>query len=135
MATTRVEIVTPERNLFSGEAEMVVCRAVSGDIAFLANHMPYLAALEPGVVRLDLEGGEQVSLAVHGGFVEVHDNRVTMLADVAERPEEIDVARAERAREEAERRVTAGEGAEAELALRRAEARLEASRAAATTGR
>lgn len=135
MATTHVEIVTPERNLFSGEAEMVVCRAVGGDIAFLANHMPYLAALEPGLVRLDLEGGEHVLLAVHGGFVEVHDNRVTMLADVAERPEEIDVARAERAREEAERRVSAGEGAEAEAALRRAETRLEAARGSAAPAR
>jgi len=125
MATTHVEIVSPQRNLFSGEAEMVVCRAEGGDIAFLANHMPYLAVLEPGVVRLDLEGGEQRRLAVHGGFVEVHDNRVTMLASVAELPAEIDVARARRALEEAER----GEGPEAEAARQRAEARIEAAQA------
>ena len=128
MATTEVEIVSPQRNLFSGEAEMVVCRAEGGDIAFLANHMPYLAVLEPGVVRLDLEGGDQVRFAVHGGFVEVHDNRVTMLASVAETPEEIDVARAERALEEAERRVSAGDDPDAEKARQRAEARLEVAR-------
>lgn len=79
MATTHVEIVAPERNLFSGEAEMVVCRAVGGDIAFLANHMPYLAALEPGDIRVDLEGGEPLTFPVHGGFVQVNDNRVIML--------------------------------------------------------
>lgn len=87
MATTHVEIVAPERNLFSGEAEMVVCRAVGGDIAFLANHMPFLAALEPGDVRVDLEGGEQLSFPVHGGFVQVHDNRVVML--VVEQGQEV----------------------------------------------
>ena len=126
MATTHVELVTPERNLFSGEAEMVTCRTAGGDIAFLADHMPYLGVLEPGLVRVIAEGGHEERFAAHGGFVEVHDNRVTMLADVAERPEEIDVARAQQARDEAERRVAAGEGPEAEAALRRAQARLEA---------
>ncbi|HEX5266236.1 MAG TPA: F0F1 ATP synthase subunit epsilon [Acidimicrobiales bacterium] len=79
MATTHVEIVAPERNLFSGEAEMVVCRAEGGDIAFLADHMPYLAALEAGEIRVDLEGGAQERFVVSGGFVQVHDNRVIML--------------------------------------------------------
>ena len=79
MATTHVEIVAPERNLFSGEAEMVVCRAADGDVAFLADHMPFLAALEAGDIRVDLEGGEQLHFPVSGGFVQVHDNRVIML--------------------------------------------------------
>ena len=79
MATTHVEIVAPERNLFSGEAEMVVCRAADGDIAFLADHMPFLAALDAGDIRVDLEGGEQVRFPVSGGFVQVHHNRVVML--------------------------------------------------------
>jgi F-type H+-transporting ATPase subunit epsilon len=79
VATTHVEIVAPERNLFSGEAEMVVCRAADGDIAFLADHMPFLAALEAGDIRVDLEGGEQLHFPVGGGFVQVHDNRVIML--------------------------------------------------------
>jgi F-type H+-transporting ATPase subunit epsilon len=126
MAATHVEVVTPERNLFSGEAEMVTCRTAGGDIAFLADHMPYLGALEPGVVRIITEGQAELRLAVHGGVVEVHANRVTLLADVAEPAAEIDRARAERAREAAERAVASGAGSQAEAALRRAQARLEA---------
>ena len=79
MATTHVEIVAPQRNLFSGDAEMVVCRAADGDVAFLADHMPFLAALEAGDIRVDLEGGEQLHFSVSGGFVQIHDNRVIML--------------------------------------------------------
>lgn len=109
---------------------MVTCRTAGGDIAFLADHMPYLAALEPGLVRILQEGGAEMRLAVHGGFVEVHDNRVVMLADVAEAAGDIDLVRAQRARDEAERRIGSGTGtdtAEAEAALQRAQARLEAS--------
>jgi F-type H+-transporting ATPase subunit epsilon len=84
VAATHVELVTPERNLYSGEAEMVVCRTAGGDIAFLANHMPYLGALEPCVVRIVPEGGgAEFQVNVEGGFVQVHDNRVTILADAA----------------------------------------------------
>ena len=103
MADTHVEIVTPGRTLFSGDAEMLICRTAGGEIAFLANHMPYIGVLEPGLVRIvggETPGGELL-LAVHGGFVEVKDNQVIMLADVAERPEEIDVARARKAAEAA----------------------------------
>jgi F-type H+-transporting ATPase subunit epsilon len=131
LATTHVELVTPERNLFSGEAEMVTCRTAGGDIAFLADHMPYLGVLEPGPVRIIAEGGTpETRFAAHGGFVEVHDNRVTILADVAEPAADIDLARAQRAKDEAERAAGSG-GAEAEAALARANARLEAAGAAA----
>ena len=130
MATTHVELVTPERNLFSGEAEMVTCRTAGGDIAFLADHMPYLAVLEPCVVTITTEGTETERFAAHGGFVEVHDNRVTILADVAERASDIDLARAQRAKEEAERAASSGD-ADAEAALARADARLEAADSAA----
>jgi F-type H+-transporting ATPase subunit epsilon len=126
VATTHVELVTPERNLFSGEAEMVTCRTAGGDIAFLADHMPYLAVLEPCVVSITTEGVETERFAAHGGFVEVHDNRVTILADVAERASDVDLARAQRAKEEAERAAASGD-AEAEAALARANARLEAA--------
>ncbi|MHB1854806.1 MAG: ATP synthase F1 subunit epsilon [Acidimicrobiales bacterium] len=127
MATTHVELVTPQRNLFSGEADMVTCRTEGGDIAFLADHMPYLGVLEPCVVRIIAEGGGETRMAAHGGFVEVHHNRVTILADVAEPADDIDLARAQRAREEAERAVAAGNDPEAEAALRRAQARVEAA--------
>jgi F-type H+-transporting ATPase subunit epsilon len=129
VATTHVELVAPSRNLYSGDADMLVCRTAGGDIAFLANHAPYLGVLEPGLVRVIPESGEEVRLAVHGGFVAVRDNQVTLLADVAEMADEIDVERARRAKADAEQRVNAAaEGdAEAEADLRRAEVRLEVS--------
>ena len=86
MATTQVELVTPEGILFSGQAEMVVCRTAGGDIAFLAHHMPYVGALEAHPVRIVHPGGagaEELRFDVEGGFVEVNDNRVVLLCDVA----------------------------------------------------
>ena len=128
MAATQVELVAPSRTLYSGEAQMVVCRTEGGEIAFLAHHMPYLGTLEPGLVRVVQESGEELRVAVHGGFVEVRDNRVIMLASVAELADEIDLERARRAQSEAEGRLAAAgsdEDEEAAYALRRAEVRLE----------
>lgn len=87
MATTRVELVSPSRLLFSGQAEMVVCRTAGGDIAFLANHMPYVGALEPHPLRLvgPEGGGGELTFDVESGFVEVSDNRVVVLADATPR--------------------------------------------------
>ena len=89
MATTQVELVTPTGTLFSGQAEMVVCRTDGGDIAFLANHMPYVGALEPNPLRIvHPEGagsGDELRFEVGGGFVEVSHNRVIVLCDSAER--------------------------------------------------
>ena len=120
-----VALVSPERILFTGEADMVVCRTSDGEIAFLTGHAPLVGALGIGTVRVKLSDGEEVRAAVHGGFVEVRDNRVSILSDVAELPDQIDVERARRAREEAERRIQAGDDAGAEAALRRAHVRLE----------
>jgi F-type H+-transporting ATPase subunit epsilon len=123
--TLDVALVSPERILFSGEADMVVCRTSDGEIAFLTGHAPLVGALGIGTVRIKQADGEEVKAAVHGGFVEVRDNRVSILSDVAELPDQIDVERARRAREEAERQVQAGDNAGAEAALRRAHVRLE----------
>lgn len=132
MATTQVEVVTPTRTLYSGAAEMVVCRTAGGEIAFLADHMPYLGLLEPGVVRVIgpaesvREGGAaggDLRMAVHSGVVEVRENQVIMLADVAELAGDIDVERARRALAEAEQ--SSADDPEAEAARRRAEVRLE----------
>ena len=120
-----VALVSPERILFSGEADMVVCRTSDGEIAFLTGHAPLVGALGIGTVRIKQADGEEVKAAVHGGFVEVRDNRVSILSDVAELPDQIDVERARRAREDAERQVQAGDNAGAEAALRRAHVRLE----------
>jgi F-type H+-transporting ATPase subunit epsilon len=138
MATTQFELVTPTRTLYSGQAEMIVCRSVDGEIAFLANHMPYIGALDIGVVRIvgpvDESGATtlpEVRLAVHGGFVEVKDNQVIMLADEAELAGEIDVEAARRAESEASNALSPpGSDAPdqaAEDALRWAQVRLEAA--------
>jgi F-type H+-transporting ATPase subunit epsilon len=135
-----VELVSPERILYSGDAEMVVCRTVDGgEIAFLSGHAPFLGALGEGMVRIKTSSGEEVA-AVHGGFVEVRDNRVIVLSDVAELAADIDVDRARRAKEAAERGEDAGGGAaggagdaegdpadDAAAALRRANTRLAAA--------
>jgi F-type H+-transporting ATPase subunit epsilon len=120
-----VALVSPERILFSGQADMVVCRTTDGEIAFLTGHAPLVGALGIGTVRIKQVDGEEVRAAVHGGFVEVRDNRVSILSDVAELPDQIDLERARRARQAAERRVQAGDDAGAEAALRRAHVRLE----------
>ncbi|MGH9106628.1 MAG: hypothetical protein ACRDZX_12485 [Acidimicrobiales bacterium] len=86
MATTQVDLVTPAGTLYSGGAEMVVCRTAGGDIAFLANHMPYVGALEAYPLRIvrPESGVEELRFDVNGGFVEVNDNRVVVLCDAAE---------------------------------------------------
>ncbi len=120
----RVELVSPERILFSGEGEMVVCRTVDGgDIAFLSNHAPFLGALDIGAVKIKTNGDEK-SAAVHGGFVHVREDTVILLSDVAELAEDIDVDRARRAKEAAQRKGDTDDE-EAQAALRRAEVRLE----------
>ena len=123
----QVEVVSPERILFSGDATMVICRTTDGDIAFLANHAPFIGALGIGKVEIHGEGGQVIRAAVHGGFVEVSHNAVTILSDVAELAEQIDAQRAEQARQRAESEVSrAGEPDEEALAaLRRAEVRLD----------
>ena len=121
-----IEVVSPERVLYSGEADMVVCRTTDGEIAFLPGHVRFLGALGIGVVRSLLpERGEQ-AVAVHGGFVEVANDRVIVLSDVAELAEQIDIDRARRAMQRADERLAANpEDEEAQAAQVRARTRLE----------
>jgi F-type H+-transporting ATPase subunit epsilon len=125
-----LEVVTPDRTLFSGEVEEVTMRAEGGDITFLAHHAPYIAALDITVLRARVAeattgagpssgtggegggsgGGGALVAAVHGGFVHVDANRVLVLASVAELAGEIDAQRAARALEAAKERLSA-EGA------------------------
>ncbi len=123
----QVELVSPERILFSGEAEMVILRAAGGDIAFLENHAPFLGAVDIGAVRILREGQPDERAAVHGGFVEVRDNRVIILSDVAELASQIDVERARASKARAEEEMRSDHDAEVEAALRRAQVRLEVS--------
>jgi F-type H+-transporting ATPase subunit epsilon len=121
-----VELVSPEQVLYQGTADMVVARTTGGgDIAFLPGHAAFLGALATWPLRIILPDGE-VKAAVHGGFVEVSNNRVTVLTDVAELPDQIDTARANAARERAQRALDANPDDEnAAAALQRAEVRLE----------
>ena len=121
-----VELVSPELILYSGEAEMVICRTVGGgDIAFLANHAPFLGALDDAVVRIRKTDGDWERAAVHGGFVHVRDNTVILLSDLAELASQIDFERARRDREELERKVMETDDAAVEARLRRVHVRLQ----------
>lgn len=129
-----VALVSPERILWEGEASMVILRTAAGDIAFLNDHAPLVGALQIGRVRITpAEGGAEVVAAVHGGFVEVKNNRVTILSDVAELAEDIDVARAREALARVGSSSTASSDDSPEVAdaRRRAEVRLEAAGASA----
>jgi F-type H+-transporting ATPase subunit epsilon len=78
-----VELVSPEDVLYEGEADMVVCRTTDGEIAFLPGHVSFLGALGEGEVRILLPGGGEQAVAIGGGFVEVRDDKVTVLSDAA----------------------------------------------------
>ena len=122
----QVELVSPERILFSGEADMVICRTIGGgEVAFLTDHAPFLGALDIGTVRIKLAEGNWEAAAVHGGFVEVRDNRVIILSDVAELSSQIDANRARAAKDKAEAAMRGDADDDAEAALRRANVRLE----------
>ena len=130
----RVELVAPESVLYEGEADMVVCRTTDGDIAFMANHAPFIGALDIHPVVIQPTEGAAVVVAVHGGFVEVSENRVTILSDVAELPDQIDQARAQQAKTTAEEALrTDPEDEAAKQALARAETRLAVKSGTTTT--
>ena len=83
----QVELVSPESIAYSGEAKMVIARVVTGDIAFLPGHVPFIGILQAHPVRVLFEDGTELSIAVHQGFVEVSDDKVTILSDVCELPD------------------------------------------------
>jgi F-type H+-transporting ATPase subunit epsilon len=121
-----VQLVSPERILYSGSATAVLCRTVGGgDIAFLTGHAPLIGALATWPVKVETDEGEAIWFAVHGGFVEVSNDNVTLLSDVAELASDIDIARAERARDTAyEVLRMEPEHLDCQAALERAETRL-----------
>ena len=126
--TLQVELVSPERILYSGEADMVIARTVGGgELAFLTGHAPFVGALDIATVTIRTPAGtDDVVVAVHGGFVEVSGDTVTILSDVAELASQIDVERARQAADEADRQLQHDHDAEVEAAARRAHVRLAA---------
>jgi F-type H+-transporting ATPase subunit epsilon len=127
MKTLTVSVVTPDGPVLEDTYEMVSCKAESGELGILPGHIPLVAPLTISAVRLKREGHSD-HIAVSGGFLEVRPDKVTILAQSAERPGDIDVERARRAKERAERRLQAKQDdidhKRAELALRRAMNRL-----------
>ena len=128
MANIRLDVVTAERAVYSDDVDIVIAPGVEGQLGILPNHTPLMTLLQPGEL-IARKGTEEYSLAVSGGFLEVRPDRVIVLADSAERAEEIDIARAEEAKQRAEQRleesyVPAVDAARAEAALRRSLIRL-----------
>jgi len=133
MVTIRLDIVTAERAVYSGDVDMVIAPGIEGQLGILPHHAPLMTTLQAGELRVK-KGGEELSLAISGGFLEVRPDRVVILADAAERVEEIDVARAEAAKRRAqerlaERRAPGVNEARAEAALHRSLARLKVASA------
>jgi F-type H+-transporting ATPase subunit epsilon len=123
-----VKVITPDRVFYEGQVSMVEMKTSEGEIGVYKNHIPMTCILEPGVLRLyEAEGTKEA--AVHAGFVEILQDRVTLLAEIAEWPEEIDKNRAQEAKTRAERRLSDSSPeintARAELALRKAIVRLD----------
>lgn len=125
-----LEIITPTRIFYKGEASMVEFNTTEGEIGVYKDHIPMTVIVKPGV--LTITGEEKKEAALHSGFATILQDKVTILAEVVEWPEEIDLARAEAAKERAENRLREGQRGtdivRAETALRRAMARIEAIR-------
>lgn len=127
-----VRVVSVERSLFEGEADFIRARSTGGELGILPRHAPLLAVLAPGELRIDRSGGGSEHLFVGGGFMEVLPDRVTILADVAEHADDINVERAEESRRHAQERlqgtVEEGERRSLEQELLMAEERLRLAR-------
>lgn len=127
----RLDIVTIERNAFTGDVDMVTAPGIDGELGILPRHAPLMTALKEGELRL-LKGDEVEYFAIGGGFMEVRPDHVIVLADSAELADEIDIERAEAARERAEQMLSQGatkdQIAAIEGALRRSRIRLKVAR-------
>ena len=99
-----VQIITPERIFYTGQATMIEFNTESGEIGVYPKHIPLTTVLTPGIVTIHEEGGDKKA-AIHAGFAEILGDKVTLLAEIAEWPDEIDVERAEKAKERAEERL------------------------------
>ena len=129
-----LRVVSVERSLFEGDVEFIIASGADGELGVLARHAPLMTALKPGPLRIqETFGGPEELLFVGGGFMEVLPDRVTVLADTAERAEEISIEKAEEARKRAQEKLagtlSTAEEVEFQQALAMAEARLRLARA------
>lgn len=130
MSSLNVSIVTPDGPVYEGNANMVIARTKAGELGILYGHVPLVAPLNIDIVRIKSEDSEEW-VAVNGGFMEVNGEEVNILADTAEREQDIDINRAEKAKERAEQELQLAKDQKvdklmAELALRRAINRIQA---------
>ena len=102
----QVEIITPDRVFYTGEGDMIEFTTASGEIGVYKKHIPLTTVLAPGIVKIHKTGEDDVIAAVHSGFAEILPDKVTLLAEIAEWPNEIDKNRAEAARARAEEKLT-----------------------------
>lgn len=130
MSTLRLEVVTPERKVYEEDVNMVVVKGVGGELGILPQHIPLVTPLKIAPVKAK-KGNSEEFIAVHGGFMEVRKDKVVILAEAAELGSDIDVARAQQAKERAEQRLAAKadevDHKRAELALQRALTRIQTS--------
>lgn len=138
-STMKVEVVSSEKSLYSGEAKMVVAPGVAGELGILPRHAPLLTGIKPGILKITLSGGDEELLYVSGGVLEVQPDKITVLADIAERGEDLDEARADEARKAAEEKLSAGDAdmdyAAAQAELARAVAQLQTIKKLRRSGR
>lgn len=131
MAKLRLEIVTAERTVYADDVDVVVAPGAEGELGILPHHAALLTLLQPGELRIK-KGSEEIAMAISGGFMEVRPDKVIVLADTAERADEIDEAQAEAARQRAAglltQRASTAELAAAVAALRRSQVRLKVAR-------
>jgi F-type H+-transporting ATPase subunit epsilon len=130
VSTFLLEIVTPERKVYAEEANMLIAKGVEGELGILPNHIPLVTPLKIAPITVKKQGAKDVLIAVNGGFMEVRKDKVVILAESAELPEQIDVDRAKAARERAQKRLADAKQANvdfkrAELALQRATNRID----------
>ena len=116
----QLEVVTPERRVLADPVDMVTVPGLGGELGILPGHTPLISQLQTGVLTY-VQDGKSSQLHVSGGFVEVRDDHVSVLAEVAERPEEIDAARARLSRDQLEKQINAWSGSEDELAIAKTE--------------
>lgn len=102
MATFRLEIISPDKNFFNDDVEMAIVRTSEGDTGIMANHINYVASLDVGVVKIKKEGKFKEA-ALSGGFIKFFDNKATIITEAAEWPDEIDIERARKSKELAEK--------------------------------
>ena len=124
-----LKIITPDRVFYSGKASFLELNTVEGEIGIYKNHIPMTTVLEPGIATITEEGGNKKEAALHTGFMEILGDRITILAEIAEWPDEIDRNRAQEAKIRAERRLQNDKSniniTRAELELHKALVRIE----------